>query len=131
MVTKQTLLREEAERLITEHQLALLREYGCLSTWELYALHGVGHCCGGVYSHSDTELREMYREFIEGIDELSGDQLVEAITLFELSQLTEEDRITCRAIGLAGRICTGLNRYTNQELSWLFPEVLKGRTVVD
>ncbi|MFQ5879702.1 MAG: hypothetical protein ACE5IZ_05985 [Dehalococcoidia bacterium] len=131
MAAKQKIAREEAERLITEHQLELLREYGCLSTWELYALYGVGHCCGGVYSRCDTELRELYRDYIEGIDELSGDELIKAIADFELSQLQGQDRITCRAIGLTGRICDGLNCYTNQELSWLFPEVLGDYTVVD
>ncbi|HKZ50895.1 MAG TPA: hypothetical protein VJ256_03960 [Dehalococcoidia bacterium] len=131
MVTERKISREEAERLITEHQLELLREYGCLSTWELYALHGVSHCCGGVYSRSDTELRELYRGYIERIDHLQGDELVKAIADFELSQLRGQDRITCRAIGLAGRICDGLGRHCNQEISWLFREVLGDYTVVD
>jgi len=123
--------RDEAERLITEHQLRLLREYGCTSTWELYALYGLGHCCGGVYSRSDTELHERYRDYIEGVDQLSGAELIKAIIDFELAQLEGQEGITCQAIGLAGRICDGLSRYTNQELSWLFPEVLGDYTVID
>ncbi len=131
MTTGQRISREEAERLVTEYQLKLLREYRCSSTWELYALQGVGHCCGGVFSRSDTELRELYRDYIAGIDHLGGDELVTAIANFELSQLRGQDAITCGAIGLAGRLCEGLNRYSDQELSWTFSEALQGLSIVD
>ena len=121
---KRKVSRAEAERLITEYQLRLLLEYGCRSTWELYALHGVGHCCGGVYSRSDAELREAYRDYIPDVDSLEGKALMEAIIDFEMAQLTDQEALTCRATGLARRLCDGLGRYTDQELPWFFPEVL-------
>ncbi|MFQ5880504.1 MAG: hypothetical protein ACE5IZ_10080 [Dehalococcoidia bacterium] len=129
--TKRKVSRAQAERFITEHQLRLLLQYGCRSTWELYALHGVGHCCGGVYSRSDAELRETYRRWIPDVDQLSSDALVEAIIEFEMSQMEGQEGITCSAAGLANRICDGLNRYTNQELPWLFPEALRECEVED
>lgn len=128
-VAKRRVTRAEAERLITEQQLRLLWEHGCRSTWELYALHGLGHCCGGVYSRSDAELREAYRQYIPDVDRLSDEALVEAIIGFELSQLRDKGWITCRSASLAGRICDGLRRYTDQELTWFFPEVLGDCTI--
>lgn len=129
--TKQEIHRPEAEGLITLYQMRLLKEHNCQSTWELYALHGIGHCCGGVYALDDLQLREAYRRYIDDIDRLSGDELVKAIIDFELSQLPPGQMITCRAMTIASRLCDGLRRYTNQELSWLFPEVLGDYTVVD
>lgn len=126
----ETISRTAAERRITEYQLKLLAEHNCSSTWELYALLGIGHCCGGPYSRSDTELHALYRECIPDIETLHDEKLVKAIIDFELSEL-KEGRITCQGVGLAHRICEGLGKYANQELPWLFQEALSGVTVVD
>ncbi|MFQ5879096.1 MAG: hypothetical protein ACE5IZ_02835 [Dehalococcoidia bacterium] len=130
MTAKRIITREEAERLITEHQIELLRQYDCLSTWEMYADFGVGPCCGGIFRLRTTELRETYRRHIPGVDTMGRDDLIKAILRYERAQLGGRP-ITCRAVAYQGRVCDGLDRYTNQELPWHFPEVLGECQVVD
>ncbi|OGZ61856.1 MAG: hypothetical protein A2932_01475 [Candidatus Spechtbacteria bacterium RIFCSPLOWO2_01_FULL_46_10] len=131
-MTAQKIRRKEAENLITEYQKKLLRENNCSSTWELYALMGIGHCCGGIYIRSDVELRQAYRRYLN-VDTLSESELVKAVLEFERSQLPpeEEGLLTCKAVEEVFIFCEGLAGRTNVELSEFFSAALGGRMVVD
>lgn len=122
--------RAGAERLITAYQLIRLARSGYRTTCELYAKEGGGPC-PGLHGYSDTELKEIYRPYIEGVERLGTDDLLNAIIEFEKSQLDPLHKTTCQVMSEAGRLCNGLSRWTNQELPWVFPEILKGRTVID
>jgi hypothetical protein len=122
--------RAAAERLITAYQLIQLARSGYRTTCELYAQEGGGPCAG-LNGYTDTELKEIYRQYIEGIDRLSGWDLFDAIITFEKTQVDSLHKTTCQVMAETGRLCNGLSRYTNQELPQVFPEVLKGRTVID
>jgi hypothetical protein len=122
--------RAAAERLITAYQLIKLARSGYRTTCELYAKEGGGPC-PGLHGYSDTVLREIYRPYVEGVDRLGGWDLLDAVIDFEKSQLDPLHKTTCQVMAEAGRLCDGLSRYTNQELPWVFPDVLKGRTVID
>ncbi len=127
---KRIVTRAEAERLITESQLELLREYDCLSTWEMYADYGVGPCCGGIFRLRTAELIETYRHHIPNADKMHRDDLIKEVLRFERSQLGGR-LITCNAVAAEGRVCDGLDRYTNQELPWHFPDILRDCIIVD
>lgn len=127
---KRIVTRAEAERLITQSQIELLREYDCLSTWEMYADYGVGPCCGGIFRLRTAELRETYRHLIPNAGRMERDDLLREILRFERGQLGGR-LITCNAVAAEGRVCDGLDRYTNQELPWRFPHLLAGCEVVD
>jgi excisionase family DNA binding protein len=131
MISKKRIVtRAEAERSITESQLELLREYDCLSTWEMYADYGVGPCCGGIFRLRTAELVETYRHHIPNADKMTRDDLLKEVLRFERSQLGGRP-ITCNAVAAEGRVCDGLDRYTNQELPWRFPDILRDCVVVD
>lgn len=130
MAGKLIIGREEAEQLIGEYQLELLRQYDCLSTWEMYADFGAGPCCGGIFRLRTAELRETYRRLIPGVDGMEREGLVKEILRYERVQLGGRP-ITCQAVADQGRVCDGLARYTNQELPWHFPQALGECQVVD
>ncbi|HZP27021.1 MAG TPA: hypothetical protein VFB90_08250 [Dehalococcoidia bacterium] len=130
MAGKRLITRAEAEKLIGEHQLRMMREHDCLSTWELYVDFGVGPCCGGIFRLTLPELRHAYHRAIPDIESLEREELLRRILRFEREKLGGRP-ITCSAVAQQGRVCDGLDRYTNQELSWLFPQLLGGLRVVD
>jgi excisionase family DNA binding protein len=96
----------------------------------MYADYGVGPCCGGIFRLRTAELRETYRRHIPEADKMERDDLIKAILRFERSQLAGRP-ITCNAVASEGRVCDGLDRYTNQELPWHFPDILGDCAVVD
>lgn len=130
MAGRRLITRAEAEQLIGEHQLRMMRENDCLSTWELYVDFGVGPCCGGIFRLTTPELQHVYHRAIPGATEMERDELLHRILRFEREKLGGR-LITCSAVAAQGRVCDGLDRYTNQELSWLFPQILGGLRVVD
>lgn|GEM_PF-2496394 len=130
MAAKRVIARSQAERLVSEFQVDLLRQAGYTSTWELYTEEGASHCCGGIFRLKDAELRQIYHELIDNIDGMEREQLLQAILNYEQA-LTENGLVTCQGVAAEGRVCDGLNRYTNSELSWWFPEALRGFTIVD
>jgi hypothetical protein len=129
-VAPRPITRAAAERLITAYQLIQLARGGYRTTCELYAREGDG-LCSGLNGYTDTELKEIYRPYIEGVDRLSSDELLEAIIEFERTQIDPLHKTTCQVMSEAGRLCNGLARWSNQELPWVFPQILKGRTVID
>ena len=120
--------RQDAERLIVAYQLVQLARSGQRIICEYYADHGGP--CPGLNCFSDTELRTIYRPFIEGVDRLKGASLVNAVAAFERSQLSSEKKTTCQLMVEAGRLCDGFNRWTNEQLAQDF-EILRDRPVID
>lgn len=118
--------REEAELRIKKWQLGLLEEHGCSSVCETEFRLGVGgpHC-GGIHARSDTELRQLYRNDIENIEELSGDELITTIIKYHTELLSENEALTCEMMAAWSRACDGLGRFTNNELLILFSEILE------
>lgn len=124
MVTKRIITRSQAERLISEHQKDMLRRLECYSTWELYADFGAGHCCGGIFRLRDEELRQAYYRLIPGIQAMDRERMVDAIIGYERSRVGGDGLITCQDVAQTGRVCDGLNRYTNTELAEWFSDAL-------
>ena len=124
-----TVKREVAERLIVRYQLGLLAQTHYRIMCEYYAAEGGP--CEGLNRFSDDELIELYRRDIPGIEELHGRELLDKIIDFEVSQLRGSRETTCSLMERAGRLCDGLGRFTNLELTVLFHEALGGRQVVD
>lgn len=131
MAGKRIITRSQAERLISDFQAELLRRSGYTSTWELYAETGASHCCGGIFRLKDAELRQAYGGLIEGIEGMEREELLRVILDYERSQAGEEGLVTCQAVAQEGRVCDGLSRYSNEELSWWFPEALGDCLIVD
>lgn len=120
--------RKEAERLIVAYQLIQLSRTGCRITCELYAEKG--GTCPGLNRLTDTQLHEIYRDYIPGVEKLEGHALLDAIIEFERSQLDAEHKTTCQVMAETGRVCDGFNHFTDEELPRQFPEVLRGRVIV-
>ena len=129
MAQRRVITRSEAERRIEEYQRQLLERYECFSTWELYADFGAGHCCGGIFRLRDAELRQLYRGRVPGIEKMEREAMLRAIIAYEMEQV--RGPITCQAVARMGRVCDGLDRYTNVELTEWFREALDGAEVVD
>ena len=129
-VSKQQIIRrEEAEQLIVQYQQELLEETHYRIPCELYAQQGGGPC-EGLNRFNDTELVELYRREVPGIESLRGDALLDRVIDYEASQL-HPDETTCALMVRLGRLCDGLARFTNEDLSQAFAEALGGRRVVD
>ena len=131
MSDKRVISRSQAERLVGEFQVELLRRAGYTSTWELYVEKGASHCCGGIFRLKDAELRQTYSGLIEGSGQMDREGLLTAILNYERSQAGTDGLITCQSVAQEGRVCDGLSRYSNEELSWWFPGVLEGCAIVD
>ena len=123
-----TIKRDEAEQLIVQYQKELLERAHLRIPCELYALEGGP--CEGLNRFSDTELIELYRREVPGIESLRDDALLERIIQFETSEL-HPDETTCALMARVGRLCDGLARFTNDDLSQAFAEALSWRKVVD
>jgi len=125
---QQTITREEAEQLIVQYQKELLEETHYRIPCELYAREGGP--CEGLNRFNDTELIELYRREVPGIESLRGDALLDRVVEYEASQL-HPDETTCALMVRLGRLCDGLARFTNDDLTRGFAEALGGRRVVD
>jgi hypothetical protein len=126
---QRTIRREEAEQLIVRYQKELLEDTHYRIPCELYAQEGGGPC-EGLNRFNDIELIELYRREVPGIESLRGDALLDRVIDYESSQL-HPDETTCALMVRLGRLCDGLARFTNEDLSQAFAEALGGRRVVD
>lgn len=122
--------REEAERLIAEHQLAELERTGRDIVCELYSADGHGPC-SGLDRFSDADLQRIYRPFIEGVEQLDSLSLRRAVAAFERSRLNGRHLTTCELMREEGRLCTGLAQFSNSELERAFPHLFSHRIIVD
>ena len=129
LLATDTIKREVAEWLIVRYQRRLLRRSHYRIMCEYYAAKGGP--CEGLNHFSDEELIERYRRDIPGIQKLHGRQLLDAVARFEERQLEGTGGTTCSIMERAGRLCDGLSRFTNLELTTFFGEALGGRRVVD
>ena len=129
LLVQDTIKRDEAERLIVRYQLALLVRTRYRIMCEYYAAEGGP--CEGLNRFSDDELIELYRRDIPGIEQLHGKALLDKIIGFEVSQLGRRYETTCSLMERAGRLCDGLARFNNVELTTFFAAALGGRRVVD
>lgn len=122
--------REEAERLVAEHQLAELERSGRDIVCELYTRRGQGPCAG-LDRFTDLELQRIYGPFIEGIETLESSALRRAVARFERSRLDHRHLTTCELMGEERRLCTGLAQFSNSELRRAFPQVFAHRIIVE
>ena len=125
---QRTIKRDEAEQLIVQYQKDLLEETHYRIPCEFYAHEGGP--CEGLNRFSDTELVELYRREVPGVEALRGDALLERVIEFEASQL-HPDETTCALMVRLGRLCDGLARFTNDDLTQGFAEALGWRKVID
>lgn len=122
--------REQAEHLITHWLLVQVARSDYRTVCEMFTREPCRWCIG-LNAWTDTELRERYRPYIADIDKLSGEALFEALFRFERDQMDAEHQVSCAVMAETGRLCDGLAKFTNEELPRRFPDVLKGRVVVD
>ena len=122
--------RGEAEQRIEFWQCGLLEEYSCSSVCELEFRFGMGgpHC-GGIWSKSDNELHERYRNLIDDINGLCGNRLIAVIMEYHEDLLADDEKLTCKTMSAGSPVCAGLAGFSNQELLILFDEVLDGRKI--
>lgn len=122
--------REEAERLVAEHQRAELERSGRDIVCELYTRRGQGPCAG-LDRFTDIELRRIYGLLIEGIEALDSSTLRRAVVQFERSHLGHRHLTTCELMREERRLCTGLAQFSNSELRQAFPQVFAHRIIVE
>ncbi|MGB6896008.1 MAG: hypothetical protein WBF37_08730 [Dehalococcoidia bacterium] len=122
--------REEAERLVAEHQLAELKRSGRDIVCELYTRRGQGPCAG-LDRFTDFELQRIYGPFIEGIEALDSCALRRAVAQFERSRLDHRHLTTCELMREERRLCTGLAQFSNSEMRQAFPQVFAHRIIVE
>jgi len=122
--------REEAERLVAEHQRAELERSGRGIVCELYTRRAPGPCAG-LDRFADVELRRIYGPFVEGIEALESSALRRAVVQFERSRLDHRYLTTCELMREERRLCTGLAQFSNSELRQAFPQVFAHRIIVE
>jgi hypothetical protein len=121
--------REEAERLIAQHQLEELERSGCAIVCELYSKQGKGPCAG-LDRFSDDDFKRIYASVIEGVDSLDSAALRRAVARFEQACVDGRRLTTCEVMREERRLCTGLGQFGNAELERAFPQVFARRVIV-
>ena len=122
---KRQISRSMAEEILSQHLMAVVREYHVRAPCEYFSWFGGP--CPGLNRVSDTELHEIYHGHIPGVEELSGQALLDAVIEFERARLDPEHPVPC---ALPPLFCNGFSRFSNTELVELFPALLGDYEVV-
>lgn len=122
--------REEAERLIAQHQLEELERTGRGIVCELYGKQGQGPCAG-LDRFGDYDLKRIYASIIEGVESLDSAALRRAVARFEQTRVDGRRPTTCEVMREERRLCTGLGQFSNAELERAFPQVFAQRVIVE
>jgi hypothetical protein len=121
--------REEAERLIAQHQLEELERTSGAIVCELYGRQGQGPCAG-LDRFSDDELKSIYASVVEDVQSLDSATLRRVVARFEQACVDPQRPTTCEVMREERRLCTGLGQFSNAELERAFPRVFAHRVIV-